>query len=93
MAGHRDLKFVAYPIGPVRDGVQLINWIAERRAPDETFAREDWNRAVDTAVFAGHFERWRFPWLDVPELIATASSVLEYPMVDRLPLNDWTWDG
>jgi 2-polyprenyl-6-methoxyphenol hydroxylase-like FAD-dependent oxidoreductase len=90
MAGHRDLKFVAYPIGPVADGVQHINWIAERRAPDETFAREDWNRAVDTAVFAGHFERWRFPWLDVPELIATATRVLEYPMVDRLPLDDWT---
>ncbi len=90
MAGHRDLKFVAYPIGPARDGVQLINWIAERRAPDETFAREDWNRAVDTDVFAGHFKRWRFSWLDIPELIATATSVLEYPMVDRLPLADWT---
>lgn len=90
MAGHRDLKFVAYPIGPTCDGKQLINWIAERRAPGEVFAREDWNRAVDTARFAGHFERWRFPWLDVPELIATASTVFEYPMVDRLPLDDWT---
>jgi 2-polyprenyl-6-methoxyphenol hydroxylase-like FAD-dependent oxidoreductase len=90
MAGHRDLKFVAYPIGKDQGGVQLINWIAERRAPDETFAREDWNRAVDTAVFAGHFEGWKFPWLDVPELIASASSVFEYPMVDRLPLDKWT---
>ncbi len=90
MAGHRDLKFVAYPIGPVRDGVQLINWIAERRAPDEYFAPEDWNREVDTEVFADHFKQWRFPWLDVPQLISTASTVLEYPMVDRPPLDDWT---
>ncbi len=90
MAGHRDVKFVAYPIGAVSDDQQLINWIAERRAPDENFAREDWNRKVDTSVFAHHFEAWEFPWLDVPRLIDTASAAYEYPMVDRLPLEDWT---
>ncbi|MEO8105883.1 MAG: flavin-dependent oxidoreductase [Actinomycetes bacterium] len=90
MAGHREVKFVAYPIGEVNDGRQLINWIAERRAPDEHFAREDWNRRVDTDVFAAHFDDWQFPWLDVPSLIASASAVFEYPMVDRSPLDDWT---
>ena len=90
MAGHRDVKFVAYPIGAVHDDKQLINWIAERRAPDEHFAREDWNRRVDTSTFAHHFESWQFPWLDVPRLIDTASAVYEYPMVDRLPLESWT---
>ena len=90
MAGHRDVKFVAYPISGAHEGEQLINWIAERRAPDEHFAREDWNREVDVGVFAHHFDKWRFSWLDVPRLIASASAVFEYPMVDRLPLDDWT---
>lgn len=90
MAGHRDVKFVAYPIGAANDDLQLINWIAERRAPDEHFAREDWNRKVDTSVFAHHFQTWQFSWLDVPRLIDTASAVYEYPMVDRLPLDSWT---
>lgn len=90
MIGHREVKFVAYPIGAAGDDGQLINWIAERRAPDEHFEREDWNRKVDTTAFAHHFKAWRFPWLDVPRLIDTASAVYEYPMVDRLPLDGWT---
>lgn len=90
MIGHREVKFVAYPIGTAGDDGQLINWIAERRAPDEQFAREDWNRKVDAAAFAHHFATWKFPWLDVPRLIDTAAAVYEYPMVDRLPLDDWT---
>jgi 2-polyprenyl-6-methoxyphenol hydroxylase-like FAD-dependent oxidoreductase len=90
MAGHRHVKFVAYPIGSADGDSQLINWIAERRAPDEQFAREDWNRRVPIDVFAHHFEHWRFPWLDIPQLIASAPAVFEYPMVDRPPLDDWT---
>lgn len=91
MAGHRAVKFVAYPISEVADdGRQLMNWIAERHAPDETFAREDWNRQVDISAFASHFEAWSFDWLDIPALIASAPAVYEYPMVDRLPLPGWT---
>lgn len=91
MAGHRDVKFVAYPITDADDnGRQQINWIAERRAPDEEFAREDWNRQVDTAVFADYFAEWSFPWLDIPSVIDAAPAVFEYPMVDRLPLSAWT---
>jgi 5-methylphenazine-1-carboxylate 1-monooxygenase len=91
MAGHRDVKFVAYPITYADDnGHQQINWIAERRAPDEEFAREDWNRQVDTAVFADYFAEWSFPWLDIPSVIDAAPAVFEYPMVDRLPLSAWT---
>ena len=91
IAGHRDLKFVAYPISePDADGQQVINWIAERRAPDESFEPEDWNRKVAVDVFAEHFEDWSFSYLDIPTLIAAASDVYEYPMVDRAPLSEWT---
>ena len=44
-AGHRDRKFVCYPIGTAPDGRAVVNWIAEQRYPADTpWAREDWNR-------------------------------------------------
>lgn len=90
MAGHRQLKFVAYPISPVgEDGLQEINWIAEHIDPSMTDLQNDWNRAVPISRFADLFSSWNFGWLNVPELIATADEVLEYPLVDRLPLDTW----
>jgi 5-methylphenazine-1-carboxylate 1-monooxygenase len=35
---------------------------------------------------------WKFDWLDVSELIRTADSILEYPMVDKDPVERWTFD-
>lgn len=90
MAGHRDLKFVAYPIGAVGDdGLQEINWIAEQIDHTKTDLQNDWNRAVPTSRFAGLFEEWDWGWLSVPELINSATEVLEYPLVDREPLQTW----
>ena len=34
---------------------------------------------------------WRFDWLDVPELITKADAILEYPMVDKDPVDRWTF--
>ena len=90
MAGHRGVKFVAYPITAPVDGSQLVNWIAERQVEATEFAREDWNRQVPVERFAHYFDDWTFDWLDVPRLIKTGIAVFEYPMVDRLPLKTWT---
>lgn len=94
-AGHSQAKFVVYPIGtPREDGLQLINWIADRRvrepvpgltAPD----RADWSRAGRLDDLLPTFGRWRFDWLDVPGLITRAEQMLEWPMVDRDPLPRW----
>lgn len=90
MAGHRNLKFVAYPIGQVgSDGLQEINWIAEQVDPEKTDLQNDWNREVPVSRFASLFEEWKWEWLDIPELIKAAPKVLEYPMVDREPLDSW----
>jgi 2-polyprenyl-6-methoxyphenol hydroxylase-like FAD-dependent oxidoreductase len=89
MAGHPEVKFVAYPIA--RDG-GVINWIAERRFNrDHAWRREDWNRAGRLDEFLPWFEDWRFDWLDVPALIRSAEGCFEYPMVDRDPLDRWTF--
>jgi 5-methylphenazine-1-carboxylate 1-monooxygenase len=94
-AGHSQAKFVVYPIGaPRADGLQLINWIADRRvqaptpglsAPD----RADWSRAGRLEDLLPTFGSWRFDWLDVPGLITGAEQILEWPMVDRNPLQRW----
>jgi 5-methylphenazine-1-carboxylate 1-monooxygenase len=92
MAGHLPHKFVAYPITePDADGNQTINWIAELRSNDPLTGREDWNKKVDKSIFANRFEDWTFDWLNIPELIAGAGDVLEFPMVDRDPLPAWTF--
>jgi 2-polyprenyl-6-methoxyphenol hydroxylase-like FAD-dependent oxidoreductase len=85
MAGDAEQKFVAYPIG---DGE--INLIAERRTRGYAGENADWNRAVDPAPIIDLFRDWRFPWLDVPGLLAAAGEILEYPMVDRDPVDRWT---
>jgi len=94
-AGHSQAKFVVYPIGaPRADGLQLINWIADRRvrepvpgltAPD----RADWSRPGRLDDLLPTFGGWHFDWLDVPGLLARAEQMLEWPMVDRDPLPRW----
>jgi 5-methylphenazine-1-carboxylate 1-monooxygenase len=93
MAGYQDHKFVCYPIddGTARGEGVLVNWIAERYFPDaHDFRREDWSRRGDAADFLPYFADWRFGWLDVPDVVTNASSIYEYPMVDRDPISRWT---
>ncbi len=91
-AGHRDTKFVCYPISAIgADGLQEINWIAEQRFPADTaWAREDWNRPARIESFLPIFQDWDFGWLDVPGLIRSTEAAYEFPMVDRDPLPRWT---
>ncbi len=96
MAGHQDQKFVCYPITLAnQEGRTMMNWIAELRVPNWTapVLREGqhWNREVDKSRFAGAFESWKFDWLDVPKIIKQANVVYEYPLVDRDPLERWTF--
>lgn len=94
MAGYQQVKFVAYPIS--REGSErgepMINWIAERElAADYDWRREDYNRAGKRDEFAPWFRDWDFGWLDVPGLIRDAEYFYEYPLVDRDPLERWTF--
>ncbi|REJ04202.1 flavin-dependent oxidoreductase [Microbacterium bovistercoris] len=90
MAGDGDQKFVAYPLSsPDADGRVKINFIAERRGEGSPDA--DWNRAVDPGPIVDLFRDWTFDWIDVPALIAAADEILEYPMVDRDALPQWTF--
>jgi 2-polyprenyl-6-methoxyphenol hydroxylase-like FAD-dependent oxidoreductase len=93
MIGHDDVRLVAYPISkPDEDGIATLNWIAEKSFDKSApWKKEDWNRAADISDFLPDFSSWQFDWIDVPALIKGADVVYEYPMVDRDPLDQWTF--
>ena len=84
-------KMVIYPIIDNIDdeGNQLINWMAEIKR--DTFEPNDWNKPGDLADFFPLYESWRFDWLDVAQMIRDADQILEYPMVDKDPIERWTF--
>lgn len=84
-------KMVIYPIVDKVDaqGRQLVNWMAEIRRDGLT--QNDWNRQGRVEDVLPLFKDWNFDWLNVPELIANAESILEYPMVDKDPVPQWTF--
>ena len=84
-------KIVIYPIINDIDGEgrQLINWMAEIKR--DTFAQNDWNKPGRLDDFFPLYENWRFDWLDVAQLIRDADQILEYPMVDKDPIDTWTY--
>ena len=91
-AGHPLQKFVLYPLIDLPDGRQQLNFIAELRTDEtELLEREDWNRPGDLADFLPQFQGWKFPWLDVPSLIASAPATYLFPMVDRDPVERWSF--
>ena len=84
-------KIVIYPIINDIDGEgrQLVNWMAEIKR--DTFAQNDWNKPGSLDDFFPLYESWRFDWLDVAQLIRDADQILEYPMVDKDPIDTWTY--
>lgn len=70
----------------------MINWIAELNLGNKAYPpKRGWNRKGDKESFAPAFDTWRFDWLNVPELIAGAGDIYEFPMVDRDPVSMWTF--
>ena len=93
-SGSNRQKFVCYPISKphMNEGRALINWIADLRMDGQSMPpREDWNRPGKLADFLPRYENWKFPCLDVPAVIRNAGAIFEFPMVDRDPLDRWSF--
>ena len=82
-------KMVVYAIRNFDDGTQLINWNTEQPRHDQKL--NDWATPGRIEDFIEPFAGWTFEWLDIPQLIADADFILEYPMVDRDPVNRWVF--
>lgn len=83
-------KIVIYPIADYPEsGEQLINWVAEIES--EKAIANDWNRTTESAEVLPIYKGWNFDWLDVEALIRDAGTIFEYPMVDKDPVDRWTF--
>ena len=92
IAGHFHRRIVAYPIGPgIKPGTLLTNWIAQMSVDTKAPPREDWNRKVDKDRFLDAFRDWRFDWLDFPRLVEETAEIFEFPLVDRHPVERWSF--
>jgi 5-methylphenazine-1-carboxylate 1-monooxygenase len=84
-------KIVIYPIvdDVDRTGNQLVNWTTE--VLQESYERNDWNTPGKVEDFIDIYESWKFDWLDVPDMIRRSDVIFEYPMVDKDPVERWTF--
>ena len=85
-------KTVIYPVRPgtpETGGKPLINWVAEIEQPQAV--RQDWTGRGRLADMMPAFAGLRYDWLDITGMIESTAEILEYPMVDRDPLQRWTF--
>ena len=92
VAGHLKQRIIAYPMARgVKPGQLLTNWVCQMAVTEGGPQREDWNRRVSKERVSTAFKKWRFPWLDVPDLINCTPEIFEFPLVDRDPVPAWTF--
>ena len=92
LAGHFARQIVVYPISRRHEaaGKALINWAAVfKNALEQPMPRQDWEHTARREDVLGLFKAYVFDFLDVPALIRGATTIYQYPMVDRTPLPTW----
>jgi len=89
--GARHSTLIVYSIRNNIDaeGNQLVNWVAEIER--EVAVPVDWNKPARLEDFFPVYQDWHFDWLDVAQMIRDADQILEYPMVDKDPIDRWTF--
>lgn len=93
MVGGISQRFICYPVEPIDEkGETMLNWIAELRPDSAEVDKSDWNQKAQPEAFMHEFLDWDFGWLNVPDIVARAEDIWEYPMVDRDPIERWV-DG
>ena len=93
IAGHFHQRLITYPIArsETDPDKMLINWIWQMTVAGGPGEREDWNRKVGKEKFWEHIKDWRFDWLDVPRLVESTEEIFEFPLVDRDPIERWSF--
>ncbi|MEF2070704.1 FAD-dependent monooxygenase [Consotaella aegiceratis] len=84
-------SMIVYPIRDDVDGQgnTLVNWVVEQNGKPKS--AEDWNVRIEPDEIAHKFDECKLDFLDVGELIRNAREVYIYPLVDRDPLDRWSF--
>lgn len=98
IAGGMDAKLVLYPIANDArgDGKVLMNWAVAAKMGDGSTPmprREDWNReGLMSELLPFVEDTFSLDVLDPLALIRETGTFYEYPMCDRDPVGQWTFD-
>ncbi|MDF2371941.1 MAG: flavin-dependent oxidoreductase [Rhizobiaceae bacterium] len=93
IAGGLGGKLVLYPIAPVHDGRQLMNWVVNIRVADASVSPpppESWSKMAPLSKVLPYAKRFHVPGIDLEALVRGSGAIFEYPMADRDPLPRWT---
>jgi 2-polyprenyl-6-methoxyphenol hydroxylase-like FAD-dependent oxidoreductase len=93
IAGGLGGKLVLYPIVPIRDGHQLMNWVVNIRVADASVSPpppESWSKTAPLSRVLPYAKRFHVPGMDIEALVRSSGAIFEYPMADRDPLPRWT---
>lgn len=84
-------SMIVYPIANNIDGEgsQLINWVVEQNGQPKSL--EDWNQRVSPDEIAHNFDECKLDFVDPGEIIRNAREVYLYPLIDRDPLDQWSF--
>jgi 2-polyprenyl-6-methoxyphenol hydroxylase-like FAD-dependent oxidoreductase len=85
-------SMIVYPVTNNVDGKgnQLVNWVVEQNGQPKSL--EDWNQRMDQGEIAHNFDECKLDFVDVGEIIRNAREVYLYPLIDRDPLDQWSFD-
>ena len=76
----------------MRNGRSHINWIAAVPFVTDKRQEEDWGKLTRPDNLIELYRDWQFDWLDVPGIISETEQIFEFPVYDRDPLKQWTFD-
>lgn len=84
-------SMIVYPIRDNVDGQgnQLVNWVVEQNGRPKSL--EDWNQRVSPEEIAHTFDECNLGFVNVGEMIRNAREVYLYPLIDRDPLDQWSF--
>lgn len=85
-------RLIAYPISSEHEkrGTALVNWVCMVSADTRVrLDRPDWSETGKLDDILPFFSHWHFDWLDIDALLSGSRTILQYPMVDRDPLERW----
>lgn len=93
IAGGLSGKLVMYPISPIKNGKQLMNWVVNVRVADASVSPpppESWSKTASLSKVMPYAKRFHVPGIDIEAMVRASTSIFEYPMADRDPLPRWT---
>ncbi|MDX7998035.1 flavin-dependent oxidoreductase [Xenorhabdus sp. Reich] len=88
------VRLIAYPVSKSHDlrGESLINWVIlvpiSLDKPFDTTV----NRFQATDFLLDLIKEWHFDWLNLQTLITTSKTLMRTAMVDRNPLDKWSYN-